>query len=63
MKWICNKCKGSNIEVKAWIDANSKEVFDFCGEGFEDSWCRDCMKHVDFDLVEDEDKTQLKLDL
>jgi hypothetical protein len=63
MKWICNKCKGSNIEVKAWIDANDQTVLDECGDEEYNTWCRDCEAHTEFDLIEDEDKTQLKLDL
>ena len=62
MKWICSKCKGSNIEVKAWIDANDQTVLDDTGD-IEDTWCRDCEENVEFELIEDEDKSQLKLEL
>ena len=62
MKWICSKCKGTNIEVKAWIDANTEQVLDDTGIE-DDTWCRDCEEHVEFDLIDYEDKSQLKLEL
>lgn len=64
MKWICSKCKGTNIENKAWVDPNDDTVLDSCSDGeSEDNWCRDCEEHVEFELIEDEDKSQLKLEL
>lgn len=63
MKWICSICKGTNIETLVWIDANDETILDSSGDGSDDNWCRDCNEHVDFDLVEDEDKSQLKLEL
>jgi hypothetical protein len=63
MKWICNKCKGTNIETKVWVDPNDDTILDSCGEEYEDNWCRDCEEHTEFELIEDEDKAQLKLEL
>lgn len=62
MKWICSKCKGTNIEVKIWVDANTLKVVDSDCD-IDDNWCRDCMEHTEFDLIDDEDKSQLKLEL
>lgn len=42
MTLICGKCGSTNIQVRAWVDANTHE---FAGEidEFSDScWCEDC---------------------
>ena len=52
-KLVCSICKGTNIEQKCWVDANSDEVLYNCSNGdINDNWCRDCGKHVKFDIIE-----------
>lgn len=53
---VCHECKGTNIEIKVWADANTDKVLDGCSdeETVEDQWCRDCQKNVKFDLIEDD---------
>lgn len=46
---VCEECGGTNIETKAWVDANTDEVLDSCSDGEnEDNWYRDCNQHVKF---------------
>ena len=53
---ICDKCKGTNIETKAWIDPNDGTVLDTVSDGeSDDNWCRDCEEHVSFNLIMDEE--------
>lgn len=65
VKIICDKCKGSNVETKAWIDPNDNIILDTCFDGnIEDSWCRDCNEHVSLETITiKEDDLQLKLEL
>ena len=45
---VCSECGSTNVETKAWVDANTDEVLDSCSDGdIEDNWCRDCEKHVE----------------
>lgn len=47
---VCSKCKGKNIQTKAWVDVNTKlykEASEF--DGIEDNWCEDCQLHVLFE--------------
>lgn len=45
---ICKKCKGINVQVKAWVDANTLKYKDICNEGDkEDNWCEDCLDHIE----------------
>jgi len=60
---ICSKCKGANIQVLAWVDANTNE---YKGEGSnetQDHWCDYCkenlrfetntnIKHLRYDIME-----------
>lgn len=48
-KLVCSRCGGSNIETKAWVDANDDTVLSACSDGeTDDNWCRDCEDHVSF---------------
>jgi len=48
MKLVCATCKGSNIQVLAWIDVNSSEYKSEGPGEWNDRWCSDCNKHVNF---------------
>lgn len=58
MKLQCAKCKGLNIQVMAWVDANTNEYkSDHDGE----YWCDDCLRTVRFqDITEEKYKQKLK---
>lgn len=44
---VCEKCGGTNVEVKCWADANDSTVIDDIGAGdSDDNWCRNCEEHV-----------------
>ena len=44
---VCEECGSSNVQVLAWIDANTNE---YKGEGPnnspENNWCEKCQSHV-----------------
>lgn len=47
----CSECGGTNIQVLAWVDANTNE---HCSDLYEDrkAWCEDCMQEVDIEEFE-----------
>ena len=52
-QYVCEKCGGKNIQIKAWIDPNTdKKVEDLDSIVTEDMWCNDCK---DFVRIEPED--------
>lgn len=50
---VCEECGGKNIQVLAWVDANTNK---YKGEGpntnTNRNWCEDCASHV---CITDED--------
>ena len=48
-KLVCENCGGTNIQTRAWIDANTNEITDADGGGDrDDNWCEDCEQHLLF---------------
>jgi len=56
MKYQCPKCKGTNIEVKAWIKLNQLENKSIKTSDIEipetiddssDYWCNDCEENIE----------------
>ena len=45
-QYVCEKCGGKNIQVKAWIDPNTDKKVDDITLEKQDIWCVDCQKHV-----------------
>lgn len=47
-KLYCSVCGSSNIEIKMWMNPNTKEIGDKCSDisEEEDCWCITCEKHV-----------------
>ena len=44
---VCEECGGTNVQTKAWVDANSNKYISNIGEGDkDDNWCEDCQCHV-----------------
>lgn len=54
-KYICSQCGGTNVEVRAWINPNTNEVFDFCSSEQYDCWCNDCEEHYELETIKKED--------
>lgn len=52
---VCSKCGGKNIQVLAWIDANTNEyISDYTDGDINDNWCDDCGTNVKFEEKVDE---------
>ena len=53
IKLVCSQCGGTNVQVHAWVDANSNKYIgdDMCDDG--DTWCSDCEEHSGL-MTEDE---------
>ncbi len=41
----CSECGGTNIQIQAWVDANTNEYVS--DADLDDAWCDDCEEHVD----------------
>jgi hypothetical protein len=56
MMYVCSKCGGTNVQLAAWVNPNTEEVFDDYGSwNHQDTkWCGDCEEHVLLVLKEDE---------
>jgi len=56
---VCEDCGSTDIEQKAWVDANTNEFSGDAGDSRQERWCNDCQDHVDFcnqeDFIEEED--------
>lgn len=44
-RYVCSECGSPNIQVQAWVNANTNEYVDDIGDSTE-CWCEDCMKHT-----------------
>ena len=53
----CKECKGTNIQVLAWVDVNTYEYKEDWSDGdINDNWCEDCNKNVKFEEIEEEEQ-------
>lgn len=45
-KLVCSQCGGKNVQIRAWIDANTNKYIGdaVCDDG--DTWCEDCEDHT-----------------
>lgn len=43
-RYVCSECGSPNIQVQAWVNANTNEYVDDIGGG--ECWCEDCQKHT-----------------
>lgn len=49
---VCSGCKGKNVQVPAWIDANTNE---YKGEYPDDAaWCDDCEEYVKLEILNEQ---------
>lgn len=44
-RYVCSECGSPNIQVQAWVNANTNEYVDDITDNAE-CWCEDCMKHT-----------------
>ena len=44
-RYCCSECGGTNIQVQAWVDANTNEYISDMTDDAE-CWCEDCGKHT-----------------
>lgn len=44
-RYVCSVCGGTNIQVQAWVDANTNRYVSDINDDVE-CWCEDCMKHT-----------------
>lgn len=49
-KYRCSVCKGTNVQIRAWVDANTHKYDSDIPS--EDAWCEDCDDHVSLEEVE-----------
>ena len=55
MKWVCKKCKGTNIQFQAWVDANTTQYISDAGPDGE-CWCDDCCETTEMIHTQEEEK-------
>ena len=46
MKQVCSVCGCDNVQVKAWVDINSKRFTEFLQKKYQKAWCPDCCNEV-----------------
>jgi hypothetical protein len=56
-KLVCSECGGTNIQVLAWVDANTNEYKGEYSDGdISYNWCEDCQSEVKFEVKEFEEE-------
>jgi hypothetical protein len=51
-RWICCDCGSEDVQVMAWVNPNTGEMFEIISEGASEvyyAWCPDCEDEVDFE--------------
>lgn len=43
-RYVCSECGSPNIQVQAWVNANTNEYIDDVTDA--ECWCENCMKHT-----------------
>lgn len=45
----CSECGSSSVEIRMWVNPNTKAVGDRCSDSTEeeDNWCKACEEHVE----------------
>ncbi len=49
-KFVCKICKGDNVQIRAWINANTHEYQDDSILDDTDTWCEDCEDHKGLEI-------------
>lgn len=55
--WRCMRCGSTCVQVQAWIDPNTNEVFEILGTKAQPphyAWCADCEDEADLEVGERE---------
>jgi len=54
--FVCAECGSENVEQQVWMNINTWKPSDRCllRVGTDGNFCRDCNKHVTFDLITEE---------
>lgn len=56
---VCEHCGSTNVQIKAWVDANTEVLCSEIEDGIDGQWCEDCECHRYFDSKSNyEDKMQ-----
>lgn len=54
MKFVCKLCGSDQITVKAWIDPNTNQVFEFCDDnGCHECHCSKCQDITEWKAIEE----------
>jgi len=60
-KFICPECGGTNVEIKYWVNPNTKELKDSATYDSDHQYCNDCQNH--YRLIEETIETSNELEL
>jgi len=44
--WCCELCGSTDVECKIWVNMNTNETTNACGDEEIDNWCNNCGDHV-----------------
>lgn len=54
MKYVCKCCGSDRIQVRAWIDANTKQAFEWCeDENYNECFCEECQDLTEWKAIEE----------
>lgn len=54
MKYVCKCCGSDRIQVRAWIDANTNQAFEWCDdENYHECFCEDCQDLTEWKAIEE----------
>ncbi len=56
--WVCSNCGSKDVEVKAWVDANSLAVRDVMDHDNQDTFCNVCNDHHGVESEDDYNHTE-----
>lgn len=45
-RYVCSECGSPNIQVQAWVNANTNEYVDDITDNNAECWCENCDKHT-----------------
>ena len=58
--YVCQKCKGENVEGRTWVDCNiSNPDRAFLELENSDTRCRDCEEHTGVEFVNEEERAEI----